>query len=83
MANLHPQPAAEESTPDVSSADQEETEQAQQSTLTYENDFCQKKQRHWRTELFRRGSIDKGDSVTYQFRNHDTVSQKLAKAADR
>lgn len=32
------EPAAEESTPDVSSADQEETEQAQQSTLTYEND---------------------------------------------
>ena len=28
------EPAAEESTPDVSSADQEETEQAQQSTLT-------------------------------------------------
>lgn len=32
------EPAAEESTPDVSSADQGETEQAQQSTLTYEND---------------------------------------------
>ena len=48
------EPAAEESTPDVSSADQEETEQAQQSTLTYENDSVKVTAEALEAELFRR-----------------------------
>ena len=76
------EPAAEESTPDVSSADQEETEQAQQSTLTYENDSVKVT-----AEALEEGSLPQNTSLRADTVNentsvsYDTVSQKLSKAA--
>lgn len=75
-------PAAEESTPDVSSADQGEQAQ-QQSTLTYENDSmkvtaeAQEEGALPQNTTLRAESVNENSSVSY-----DTVSQKLAKAAE-
>ena len=74
--------AAEEATPDVSSADQGEQAQ-QQSTLTYENDFmkvtaeAQEEGALPQNTTLRAESVNENSSVSY-----DTVSQKLAKAAE-
>lgn len=76
------EPAAEESTPDVSSADQEETEQAQQSTLTYENDSVKVTAEALedgalpQNTALKADGVNKNSSVSY-----DTVSQKLSAAA--
>ena len=76
------EPAAEESTPDVSSADQGEQAQ-QQSTLTYENDSvkvtaeAQEEGALPQNTTLRAESVNENSSVSY-----DTVSQKLAKAAE-
>lgn len=75
-------PAAEESTPDVSSADQGKQAQ-QQSTLTYENDSvkvtaeAQEEGALPQNTTLRAESVNENSSVSY-----DTVSQKLAKAAE-
>ena len=77
------EPAAEESTPDVSSADQEETEQAQQSTLTYENDSvkvtaeAQEEVALPQNTSLKADTVNENSSVLY-----NTVSQKLSKAAE-
>lgn len=74
--------AAEEATPDVSSADQGEQAQ-QQSTLTYENDSvkvtaeAQEEGALPQNATLRAESVNENSSVSY-----DTVSQKLAKAAE-
>lgn len=74
--------AAEEATPDVSSADQGEQAQ-QQSTLTYENDSvkvtaeAQEEGALPQNTTLRAESVNENSSVSY-----DTVSQKLAKSAE-
>ena len=74
--------AAEEATPDVSSADQGEQAQ-QQSTLTYENESmketaeAQEEGALPQNTTLRAESVNENSSVSY-----DTVSQKLAKAAE-
>ena len=76
------EPAAEESTPDVSSADQEETEQAQQSTLTYENDSVKVKAEALEDGALPQNTALKADSVNENSSvSYDTVSQKLSAAA--
>lgn len=76
------EPAAEESTPDVSSADQEETEQAQQSTLTYENDSVKVTAEALEDGALPQNTALKADSVNENFSvSYDTVSQKLSAAA--
>lgn len=76
------EPAAEESTPDVSSADQEETEQAQQSTLTYENDFVKVTAEALEDGALPQNTALKADSVNENSSvSYDTVSQKLSAAA--
>ena len=74
--------AAEESTPDVSSADQEETEQAQQSTLTYENDSVKVTAEALEDGALPQNTALKADSVNENSSvSYDTVSQKLSAAA--
>ena len=74
-------PEAEESTPDVSSADQEK--QAQQTMLTYENDSvkvtaeAQEEGSLPQNASLRADTVNENTSVSY-----DTVSQKLSKAAE-
>ena len=74
-------PEAEESTPDVSSADQEK--QAQQTMLTYENDSVKVT-----AEALEEGSLPQNASLRADTVNentsvsYDTVSQKLSKAAE-
>lgn len=76
------EPAAEESTPDVSSADQEETEQAQQSTLTYENDSIKVTAEALEDGALPQNTALKADSVNENSSvSYDTVSQKLSAAA--
>lgn len=76
------EPAAEESTPDVSSADQEETEQAQQSTLTYENDFVKVTAEALEDGALPQNTALKADGVNENSSvSYDTVSQKLSAAA--
>ena len=76
------EPAAEESTPDVSSADQEETEQAQQSTLTYENDSVKVTAEALEDGALPQNTTLKADSVNENSSvSYDTVSQKLSAAA--
>lgn len=76
------EPAAEESTPDVSSADQEETEQAQQSTLTYENDSVKVTAEALEDGDLPQNTALKADSVNENSSvSYDTVSQKLSAAA--
>lgn len=76
------EPAAEESTPDVSSADQEETEQAQQSTLTYENDSVKVTAEALEDGVLPQNTALKADSVNENSSvSYDTVSQKLSAAA--
>lgn len=76
------EPAAEESTPDVSSADQEETEQAQQSTLTYENDSVKVTAEVLEDGALPQNTALKADSVNENSSvSYDTVSQKLSAAA--
>ena len=75
------EPAAEESTPDVSSADQEETEQAQQSTLTYENDSVKVTAEALEDGALPQNTALKADSVNENSSvSYDTVSQKLSAA---
>lgn len=76
------EPAAEESTPDVSSADQEETEQAQQSTLTYENDSVKVTAEALEDGALPQNTALKADSVNENSSvSYDTVSQKLSATA--
>lgn len=76
------EPAAEESTPDVSSADQEETEQAQQSTLAYENDSVKVTAEALEDGALPQNTALKADSVNENSSvSYDTVSQKLSAAA--
>lgn len=76
------EPAAEESTPDVSSADQEETEQAQQLTLTYENDSVKVTAEALEDGALPQNTALKADSVNENSSvSYDTVSQKLSAAA--
>lgn len=76
------EPAAEESTPDVSSADQEEMEQAQQSTLTYENDSVKVTAEALEDGALPQNTALKADSVNENSSvSYDTVSQKLSAAA--
>lgn len=76
------EPAAEESTPDVSSADQEETEQAQQSTLTYENDSVKVTAEALEDGALPQNTALKADSVNENSSvSYDTVSQKLSAAS--
>lgn len=76
------EPAAEESTPDVSSADQEETEQAQQSTLTYENDSVKVTAEVLEDGALPQNTALKADGVNENSSvSYDTVSQKLSAAA--
>lgn len=76
------EPAAEESTPDVSSADQEETEQAQQSTLTYENDSVKVTAEALEDGALPQNTALKADGVNENSSvSYDTVSQKLSAAA--
>lgn len=76
------EPAAEESTPDVSSADQEETEQAQQSTLTYENDSVKVTAEALEDGALPQNTALKVDGVNENSSvSYDTVSQKLSAAA--
>lgn len=76
------EPAAEESTPDVSSVDQEETEQAQQSTLTYENDSVKVTAEALEDGALPQNTALKADSVNENSSvSYDTVSQKLSAAA--
>lgn len=75
------EPAAEESTPDVSSTDQEETEQAQQSTLTYENDSVKVTAEALEDGALPQNTALKADSVNENSSvSYDTVSQKLSAA---
>lgn len=76
------EPTAEESTPDVSSADQEETEQAQQSTLTYENDSVKVTAEALEDGALPQNTALKADGVNENSSvSYDTVSQKLSAAA--
>lgn len=76
------EPAAEESTSDVSSADQEETEQAQQSTLTYENDSVKVTAEALEDGALPQNTALKADGVNENSSvSYDTVSQKLSAAA--
>ena len=76
------EPAAEESTQDVSSADQEETEQAQQLTLTYENDSVKVTAEALEDGALPQNTALKADSVNENSSvSYDTVSQKLSAAA--
>lgn len=76
------EPAAEESTPDISSADQEETEQAQQSTLTYENDSVKVTAEALEDGALPQNTALKADGVNENSSvSYDTVSQKLSAAA--
>lgn len=76
------EPAAEESTPDVSSADQEETEQAHQSTLTYENDSVKVTAEALEDGALPQNTALKADGVNENSSvSYDTVSQKLSAAA--
>lgn len=76
------EPAAEESTPDVSSADQEETEEAQQSTLTYENDSVKVTAEALEDGALPQNTALKADGVNENSSvSYDTVSQKLSAAA--
>lgn len=76
------EPAAEESTPDVSSADQEETQQAQQSTLTYENDSVKVTAEALEDGALPQNTALKADGVNENSSvSYDTVSQKLSAAA--
>lgn len=76
------EPAAEESIPDVSSADQEKTEQAQQSTLTYENDSVKVTAEALEDGALPQNTALKADSVNENSSvSYDTVSQKLSAAA--
>lgn len=76
------EPAAEESTPDVSSADQEKTEQAQQSTLTYENDSVKVTAEALEDGALPQNTALKADGVNENSSvSYDTVSQKLSAAA--
>lgn len=76
------EPAAEESTPDVSSADQEETEQAQQPTLTYENDSVKVTAEALEDGALPQNTALKADGVNENSSvSYDTVSQKLSAAA--
>lgn len=76
------EPAAEEATPDVSSADQEETEQAQQSTLTYENDSVKVTAEALEDGALPQNTALKADGVNENSSvSYDTVSQKLSAAA--
>ena len=76
------EPAAEESTPDVSSTDQEETEQAQQSTLTYENDSVKVTAEALEDGALPQNTALKADGVNENSSvSYDTVSQKLSAAA--
>lgn len=76
------EPAAEESTPDVSRADQEETEQAQQSTLTYENDSVKVTAEALEDGALPQNTALKADGVNENSSvSYDTVSQKLSAAA--
>ena len=76
------EPAAEESTPDVSSADQEETEQAQQSRLTYENDSVKVTAEALEDGALPQNTALKADGVNENSSvSYDTVSQKLSAAA--
>ena len=76
------EPAAEESTPDVSSADQEETEQAQQSTLTYENDSVKVTAEALEDGALPQNTALKADGVNENSSvSYDTISQKLSAAA--
>lgn len=76
------EPAAEESTPDVSSADQEKTEQAQQSTLTYENDSVKVTAEALEDGALPQNTALKADSVNENSSvSYDTVSQKLSAVA--
>lgn len=76
------EPAAEESTPDVSSADQEETEQAQQSTLTYEIDSVKVTAEALEDGALPQNTALKADGVNENSSvSYDTVSQKLSAAA--
>lgn len=76
------EPAAEESTPDVSSADQEETKQAQQSTLTYENDSVKVTAEALEDGALPQNTALKADGVNENSSvSYDTVSQKLSAAA--
>lgn len=74
-------PEAEESTPDVSGADQEK--QAQQTMLTYENDSvkvtaeAQEEGALPQNTSLRADTVNENTSVSY-----DTVYQKLSKAAE-
>ena len=76
------EPAAEESAPDVSSADQEETEQAQQSTLTYENDSVKVTAEALEDGALPQNTALKADGVNENSSvSYDTVSQKLSATA--
>lgn len=76
------EPAAEESTPDVSSADQEETEQAQQSTLTYEIYSVKVTAEALEDGALPQNTALKADGVNENSSvSYDTVSQKLSAAA--
>ena len=73
------EPAAEESTPDVSSADQEETEQAQQSTLTYENDSVKVTAEALEDGALPQNTALKADSVNENSSvSYDTVSPEAS-----
>ena len=74
------EPAAEESTPDVSSADQEK--QAQQTMLTYENDSVKVTAEALEDGALPQNTALKADSVNENSSvSYDTVSQKLSAAA--
>lgn len=75
------EPAAEESTPDVSALT-EKTEQAQQSTLTYENDSVKVTAEALEDGALPQNTALKADSVNENSSvSYDTVSQKLSAAA--
>ena len=74
-------PEAEESTPDVSSADQEK--QAQQTMLTYENDSVKVTAEAVEENSIPQDTTLKADTVNENSSvSYDTVSQKLSKAAE-
>lgn len=74
-------PAAEESTPDVSSADQ--GKQVQQTALTYENDSVKVTAEAVEENSIPQDTTLKADTVNENSSvSYDTVSQKLSKAAE-
>ncbi len=76
------EPTAEESTPDVSGADQVEQEQAQQTTLTYENDSVKVTAEALGDGALPQNTTLKADTVNENSSvSYDTVSQKLSTAA--